>query len=792
MSIFRDTARKDFHSPRTEFMALGLPYGKRGRAYKYSIYQQIIDSLSVGFDELNQKMIRMRLNKRPQTFCHDTMDTLYSAELPDTYSTIEYFDGSAYQAATESTYADINDWYYKTVPTDLKVISSSTETTILSAVDLAPVILDTNTRLNSPSVLYVMLEGDAQYINNIFKKDTLPTIITIDGKDKYGNERHEALEFYRPDYRVTDYEYQSVSKISATYWDTPSNFSLTAASYIPYTYEDRVETSFPFLEDKQEDNIRSLFWGFDGGLLEMKTYTTDDPLKYHAGIKDYEVVKQFVCLDDLGVALTSIDAILPGFNSNYIYVLSGGTIFAYPKMETYSNTAYASRIRTNDPVVNLDVNVDTGTLTIKGEYNRVHINKFIAAYKVSLIFEDASVLVYDPDLGWDAGNGYITYALQNAYGFLSPTIVYEDIAGYFGQSFTIRLDIRLASGEIETDSYIVDKQTKSPIFAYSPSGIDGAYNSLCFDGKKMIKISNGTNAFSLMHENKEYFVSEDGVIIFAEAYDKIRIDSTTELALIVNNIFNELDQFGALQKLDRHLGEKSYDYVERLIDSYFHPGNSTRNGLIYGLSRELGVSIIPTIRISHSSVFDLAFKDHLITLTIGVNDHSETINMLIDSPLSAFETAMETLGFTVTSLNSGYYSSLTLKNILNITNTERLYGLIFQDSSYVQLPVKSGYTVLSGSVEVENMDEVQSQNELDAALTASYFVDGGIVKTNRVMNSSNIVNFTQYTLEIDLPFSPISVINYNDLDNNNLPDAFVADNKAICLSEAQNKNIYWN
>ena len=58
----------------------------------------------------------------------------------------------------------------------------------------------------------------------------------------------------------------------------------------------------------------------------------------------------------------------------------------------------------------------------------------------------------------------------------------------------------------------------------------------------------------------------------------------------VYNVWNCFDEFGLLLGLPRIAGENNRQYKARLLDVYANPANSTYQGLINGISRELGVS----------------------------------------------------------------------------------------------------------------------------------------------------------------------------------------------------------
>jgi hypothetical protein len=55
------------------------------------------------------------------------------------------------------------------------------------------------------------------------------------------------------------------------------------------------------------------------------------------------------------------------------------------------------------------------------------------------------------------------------------------------------------------------------------------------------------------------------------------------------NVWNCFDELGMLVTLDRIKGEKNKAYKKRILDTYINPGNSTHQGLINAISRELGI-----------------------------------------------------------------------------------------------------------------------------------------------------------------------------------------------------------
>jgi hypothetical protein len=80
----------------------------------------------------------------------------------------------------------------------------------------------------------------------------------------------------------------------------------------------------------------------------------------------------------------------------------------------------------------------------------------------------------------------------------------------------------------------------------------------------------------------------------------------------VFNVWNCFDEFGLLLGLPRIQGEHNREYRARLIDVYVNPANSTYQGLINGISRELGIaSSNVTIEQLHD-LFDPTYANNLL------------------------------------------------------------------------------------------------------------------------------------------------------------------------------------
>jgi hypothetical protein len=64
-----------------------------------------------------------------------------------------------------------------------------------------------------------------------------------------------------------------------------------------------------------------------------------------------------------------------------------------------------------------------------------------------------------------------------------------------------------------------------------------------------------------------------------------------------SSVFNQFDDFGLLLSIDRLPEEHTVAYKQRLMDVFTHRANSTYLGMIYGVTRELGLSLFKAFRL---------------------------------------------------------------------------------------------------------------------------------------------------------------------------------------------------
>ena len=75
-------------------------------------------------------------------------------------------------------------------------------------------------------------------------------------------------------------------------------------------------------------------------------------------------------------------------------------------------------------------------------------------------------------------------------------------------------------------------------------------------------------------------------------------------SIVEHKVFNELDSHGLTLGLPRLAGERNAEYKQRLLDVFVNRANSSYLGLIYGITRELGLSLTKEFTITPTNPTD--------------------------------------------------------------------------------------------------------------------------------------------------------------------------------------------
>lgn len=123
-------------------------------------------------------------------------------------------------------------------------------------------------------------------------------------------------------------------------------------------------------------------------------------------------------------------------------------------------------------------------------------------------------------------------------------------------------------------------------------------------------------------------------------FQSIVINGVDQYDLILHHVWNAFDEFGFLLGLKRLHGERNAAFKERILDVFINPGNSSKQGIINGMARELGIT---RESITLHTLKEAAFQSELFerdgSPTPKMIDYAKRIN--------------ETLRFTWDTMNFG-------------------------------------------------------------------------------------------------------------------------------------------
>jgi len=141
--------------------------------------------------------------------------------------------------------------------------------------------------------------------------------------------------------------------------------------------------------------------------------------------------------------------------------------------------------------------------------------------------------------------------------------------------------------------------------------------------------------------------------------------------LTANNVWNHYDEYGLLLGLQRITGETNWQYKRRLLDVFVNRSNSTYNGLINSITRELGLSFYYPISINpriNLITNEFLASDPLIEFNgVYLNLYSDHKNDLLDYQIDRYQTG------------NNYE---TLINLVNFINTTTFFEASFIDTKY--------------------------------------------------------------------------------------------------------------
>lgn len=134
-------------------------------------------------------------------------------------------------------------------------------------------------------------------------------------------------------------------------------------------------------------------------------------------------------------------------------------------------------------------------------------------------------------------------------------------------------------------------------------------------------VHNLRNFYTINDENVAILDREEGLVYIRPVsslmegklvygpFNSIEINGASHSEYSLHHIWNTFDEFGLLLGIERLYGERNAAFKGRILDVFKKPGNSTKQGLINALSRELGIE---GAEVKINEFGDKAFRGNLL------------------------------------------------------------------------------------------------------------------------------------------------------------------------------------
>ena len=155
-----------------------------------------------------------------------------------------------------------------------------------------------------------------------------------------------------------------------------------------------------------------------------------------------------------------------------------------------------------------------------------------------------------------------------------------------------------------------------------------------------------------------------------------------------HRVFNELDNHGLMLGLPRLENEKNAEYKQRLLDVFVHKADSSYLGLIYGITRELGLKLRKELLITPTDIAanpaaSISFKDTRCCIYQNHYDESTLIEVDRSSLSGGAYTLAELISWIGQQEHNGQ-PIFTVTTLPGINLSQRSMTLYEQDSTLTQ------------------------------------------------------------------------------------------------------------
>ena len=257
---------------------------------------------------------------------------------------------------------------------------------------------------------------------------------------------------------------------------------------------------------------------------------------------------------------------------------------------------------------------------------------------------------------------------------------------------------------------------------------------------------------------------------------------TLEAEPVTHNVIGPLDQLGQLVDLARLDGESFKNYKHRVLDTYVHRANATYQGLINGITRELGLLQFDALTIDvKNGSGGLPESPRIVVASTEVilyNKWSGEDDYEIDKTINIYNRSGNTYnGFFMEDLVSEINSSTYFSATIGVNVDAKTHSItLLQQSSDRNIPVESvpsatNFKLEYGDITEESIffDEVNvfrnlKAAEVDVVSAGDYYVNfsTGRVVVKTLPSGSGAVRYISRRMPYVVEASPISVIDFKD------------------------------
>lgn len=236
-----------------------------------------------------------------------------------------------------------------------------------------------------------------------------------------------------------------------------------------------------------------------------------------------------------------------------------------------------------------------------------------------------------------------------------------------------------------------------------------------------------------------------------------------------HSVFNEFDSQGLLLGLPRLRLERNPEYKWRLLDVFVHRASSTYEGLIYGITRELGLKVIEALRIVPDPFLTMPaviFEGTLCTL------YSDFENGVVVGQFDRFEIdgGSYTLSELITNINAtGSFTATLLDDAygedrsMTIFNQTSVEIVVQEELSGKGARVKlDNENLIPGTIGITSsnlVERVYSQTELNSP--GRYYIDleAGLILTTVAPEPGSLIRYQWRNDDFVVEASPVIIHN---------------------------------